>query len=358
MSLAQDNFFEEQSPPNASIIELSEDEFFSVEEQILNIVSLVLYSLILVIGIAGNVLVCYVTVGYPDMRRNTFHLLLANLSLADLLVLVTCVPHAMMNVFSAEQWNKGLALCKTTPIIKYAVAHVSILNILAISVERWLAIQYPLKVMFTPSRHLMGTVYITTRNRILFSIISIWIIGLVSSAPFAWIARIEHPLDVADVEEVGFCRSRMDDEEWKVHYLIAIVILFFGVPFVLLCIVYAFIARHFLCGFRVSHGPTRSLRARKKVVLMLATVVLTFFMSHLPFRILSLWPVISHETIDQLGVISQYSLLYAARFLFYLNSVSHPIILYCMSRAFRHKFRHILCCRPLPVDGQVTTDDE
>lgn len=51
----------------------------------------------------------------------------------------------------------------------------------------------------------------------------------------------------------------------------------------------------------------------------------------------------------RVGASGYYGLLYFARVMFYLNSASNPIVLYFMSAKFRAKFRHILCCEPLPV---------
>ena len=89
-----------------------------------------------------------------------------------------------------------------------------------------------------------------------------------------------------------------------------------------------------------------NMRARKSVVMMLATVVATFFICLLPFRALSIWSMYAtQEWYVNLGPIGWYSLLYTARVMFYINSASNPIVLYAMSAKFRSKFQHILCCR-------------
>src|SRR5689334_12059279 len=91
----------------------------------------------------------------------------------------------------------------------------------------------------------------------------------------------------------------------------------------------------------VSDSSKANMRARKSVVIMLATVVATFFICLLPFRVLSLWTMYATpEWYQEMGAIRWYSLLYFTRIMFYLNSSSNPIVLYAMSAKFRTKFQH------------------
>jgi len=53
----------------------------------------IFYAMIFIIGVTGNLLVIYVLAKEKELRNFTNYLL-ANLSLADLFVLVVCVPSA------------------------------------------------------------------------------------------------------------------------------------------------------------------------------------------------------------------------------------------------------------------------
>ncbi|CAM1329835.1 Ethr (predicted) [Pycnogonum litorale] len=67
---------------------------------------------ILVVGVVGNLLVPLVVWSNKDMRNST-NLFLVNLSFADLLVLVTCVPTVLIEIHSKpEVWIIGEAMCK------------------------------------------------------------------------------------------------------------------------------------------------------------------------------------------------------------------------------------------------------
>lgn len=85
-------------------------------------------------------------------------------------------------------------------------------------------------------------------------------------------------------------------------------------------------------------------KARKQVVLMLGAVVLSFFICLLPFRVLTLWIIfVPSESINQLGVIKYYSILYFCRIMLYLNSAINPILYNLMSSKFRRGFVKICC---------------
>ena len=116
-----------------------------------------MFSLVLAVGVIGNVLVLIVILTSKSMRSST-NLFLLNLSLADLLVLIVCCPNAMIemymrtvcfyNVLISSQgshfplslfqniWVMGKSMCLMVPFIELTVSHTSVLTILAITVER------------------------------------------------------------------------------------------------------------------------------------------------------------------------------------------------------------------------------
>ncbi|XP_063834510.1 uncharacterized protein LOC135083718 [Ostrinia nubilalis] len=85
------------------------------------------------------------------------------------------------------------------------------------------------------------------------------------------------------------------------------------------------------------------IRYRKQVILMLGTVVLSFFLCLLPFKALTLWIIVfPPETIMSLGIDGYYILLYFCRVMLYLNSAINPILYNLMSSKFREGFVKLL----------------
>lgn len=74
--------------------------------------STVICALVLLLGITGNLLVPYVVFRTKDLRNST-NLFLINLSIADLLVLVVCMPTVLIELHSnPEIWLLGEVMCK------------------------------------------------------------------------------------------------------------------------------------------------------------------------------------------------------------------------------------------------------
>ena len=66
--------------------------------------------LILVSGLLGNVFVLVVIFKNKEMSTAT-NLFLANLGIADLLVLVICLPSALLELHAQEIWLIGETMC-------------------------------------------------------------------------------------------------------------------------------------------------------------------------------------------------------------------------------------------------------
>lgn len=78
----------------------------------IRVVSTVFCVLVLVVGVLGNLLVPAVLLRNKDMRNSTNFFLL-NLSLADLLVLVVCLPTAFVELYSPpDVWLLGQGMCE------------------------------------------------------------------------------------------------------------------------------------------------------------------------------------------------------------------------------------------------------
>lgn len=74
--------------------------------------STVICVLVLALGITGNLLVPYVVICTKDLRNST-NLFLINLSIADLLVLVVCMPTVLIELHSnPEIWLLGELMCE------------------------------------------------------------------------------------------------------------------------------------------------------------------------------------------------------------------------------------------------------
>lgn len=106
-----------------------------------------LYLIVFLVGIVGNTSVIFVLMKERGMRNFTNYLL-ANLSIADLLVLITCVPSGLHDLFAKERWYLGQIWCYMVSFIENCMGTASLLSIFLITMERYYVICRPLKVKF------------------------------------------------------------------------------------------------------------------------------------------------------------------------------------------------------------------
>jgi hypothetical protein len=86
--------------------------------------------------------------------------------------------------------------------------------------------------------------------------------------------------------------------------------------------------------------------SRRQVVAMLAFVVACFFLLFFPYRVFTIWLILStDDQVQSLGMETYYNLTYFSRILIYLHSAINPIAYNLISTKFRRAFMSILLCR-------------
>ncbi|XP_044262830.1 QRFP-like peptide receptor isoform X2 [Tribolium madens] len=318
---------------NTSNVSNFNESSSSVFPNYIRTTSMVFCIIIMCLGVIGNVMVPIVIFKTKDMRNST-NIFLVNLSVADLMVLLVCTPTVLVEVNSRpETWVLGREMCKAVPFVELTVAHASVLTILAISFERYYAICKPLKAG-----------YICTKTRASLICLLAWFIAALFTSPMLVIAEYKQ-LDYFDGSKVPACHT-LANTFWSALYFLTIIFLFFIIPLIILLILYCIIAKNLMSNAATlvlnKHIDNISLRARKQVVLMLGTVVLSFFLCLIPFRVFILWIIlVPEEQVYHLEIEKYYNILYFCRIMVYLNSAINPILYNLMSSKFRTGF--IIC---------------
>ncbi|KAL0811234.1 hypothetical protein ABMA28_009662 [Loxostege sticticalis] len=292
---------------------------------------------IMCLGVIGNVMVPIVILKTKDMRNST-NIFLVNLSIADLMVLLVCTPTVLVEVNSKpETWVLGKELCLAVPFVELTVTHASVLTILAISFERYYAICEPLRAG-----------YVCTKTRAALICALVWFFAALFTSPILGVATFTYER-YDDGTEVPVCLTQADTF-WSALFFILTIAVFFIVPLGVLLVLYSVIAKNLMENPAIIAQNTKNtnnsgnvIRYRKQVILMLGTVVLSFFLCLLPFKALTLWIIVfPPETIMSLGIDGYYILLYFCRVMLYLNSAINPILYNLMSSKFREGFVKLL----------------
>jgi neuropeptide Y receptor len=184
----------------------------------------VLYTLIIVLAVGGNGIVCYIITSSRHMRTITNFFLL-NLAISDIIMAVLCIPFSFISNIVLAHWPFGTAMC---PIMTYAQTvsvFLSSLTLVAISLDRLIAVTRPLRQRMT-------------MKQLVVTVILIWVVALGISLPVAIVSRLE-PFE--HDPSLYWCKEAWPDEEQRLRYSIAILVLQYFLPLSVLIFTYTWI---------------------------------------------------------------------------------------------------------------------
>ncbi|XP_062610905.1 growth hormone secretagogue receptor type 1-like [Saccostrea cucullata] len=310
---------------------------FSIPEppKYIIIVASVMYSLIFIAGFIANISVVVVVCAVKRVRsRMSF--LFANLSVADLLVLLVCMPSAAIDLFAKEVWYLGEFMCKFVPFVEHLVSLASVLTILVITYDRYRGVCYP-----------MSSGCFWSNLRVPTVVFLVWILAGAASLPITFIA-IFRDSKFFDGTPIKVCRMPINSS-WKIAYILGIFIFFFIVILMVLCFLIFRMCKKLLWHAqfledRAEQDSEKTVSGRRRIVFMLIIVIVTFFLCLLPQRIVGIWIIVAdHGELHSLGLEGYLNLITFPRVLMYISSASNPIIYNIMSAKFKTALRDILC---------------
>nr|BAO01086.1 neuropeptide GPCR A36 [Nilaparvata lugens] len=312
----------------------------------------VLYSLILLTGIVGNVVTCVVISRNRHMHTATNYYLFS-LAVSDLLQLVSGLPQEIYYVWSRYPYIFGEAFCVLRGLAAETSANATVLTITAFTVERYLAICHPFLAQ-TMSR----------LSRAIRLILIIWCVALAFAVPQALQVGIVNE----EVPDGAMCALKPYSKK-DTFYLLTIfwehsfalsTILFFLVPMTIITVLYALIGLRLRKSalLKKSSGsfsnnynrkPTCRQQSSQRVLKMLVAVVVAFFICWAPFhaqRLLGTYltgPAGSHSSTAQIIYVV---VTYLSGILYYMSTTVNPILYHIMSLKFREAFKVTLasCC--------------
>ncbi|XP_029452736.1 neurotensin receptor type 2 [Rhinatrema bivittatum] len=144
----------------------------------------ILYAIIFLVGIIGNVLTIYLVLKKQSMQnlQGTAHYHLVSLALSDILILLISIPIELYNfIWVHYPWLFGDLVCRSYYFLRDICSHATVLNIASLSCERYLAICHPIRAKRIMSKK---------RTKKLLSLI--WLSSLGFSLPMAFIMGVKY----------------------------------------------------------------------------------------------------------------------------------------------------------------------
>ncbi|XP_066518926.1 probable G-protein coupled receptor 34 [Hoplias malabaricus] len=290
----------------------------SLEEESLRVPLAILYSLLFLFGLIGNVLALWVFF-FLHSRRNSVRVFLINVALADL-ILVVCLPFRVLYHMLGNFWPLGPRMCKVVGNVFYMNMYVSITLLGLISLDRYVKIQ---GVRFACcNRWLRGSGWSMMACGFL------WTASLVSVVPMIALAEGN--------EEQGKCfqYKARTGARGKAYFNLLLVGVFWLV-FIILVVSYGRIAWRLLQASRNKPDLPNAMRysrtAKKSfVVLFLFTICFVPYHSFRGFYVQSQLSETSCETRRLVDRTNEVMLLFSA-----LNSCLDPVMYFMLSGSVR-----------------------
>lgn len=244
------------------------------ESDLENVAKIAAFVVIIAVSLTGNLLIIIATRRNRRLRKIAFSFVV-NMAIADLCTTVINMPESLLvEISDTDEWMSGdigITLCKLLPFCQEVCSCCSILSLLAIASDRFLAICFPLTKRITRKR-----------SRVIIA--STWIIPCISSAPML-LAN-----NVVEIDGLLFCV-----EEWPApfdsmtssrSYTIILFVLFYLAPLIIITLLYscAFykILKRKVVGNHSSKTRRVHSKSRRKALKMFVTVVVCFALCWLP----------------------------------------------------------------------------
>lgn len=218
------------------------------------VVSLIL----LVLGVAGNLLTVLLTARVRELR-NTISLYLGSLAVADLLLLLLGLPFDLYRLWRSRPWVLGVLMCRVWHWSGEACAYCSILHLTALTVERYVAICSPLRAKV-----------LITRCRVKILLVVIWTVALLSSLPFFFLVSVQQPANISDDDYFSreCAATPYAKQSGMLSSMVWVTTSYFLLPVLCLYILYGLIVKELLRGSAANLGVS-SHRGHQQTVRML-----------------------------------------------------------------------------------------
>ena len=186
-----------------------------------------MYSTVTVLAVGGNVIVCYTVLAYQRMRTVTNYFIV-NLAVSDLLMAVLCIPFTFVANLLIHYWPFGAVMCPLVTSAQTVTVFLSAFTLVAISLDRYVAIIYPLRPRMT-------------KTQAILVIALIWFLAVIVPLPVAILSRIQTEVDHMGVNR-SYCEEVWPSQHQRYVYSMVIMVLQYFLPLTVLLFTYTRIA--------------------------------------------------------------------------------------------------------------------
>ena len=300
-------------------------------------------SFVALLSVLGNILVI-ITFVKAERLRTSANYYITSMAVSDLLFVATEWPLFSRSRFSVFGESLSTFQCKIVNYFGPVSYTVSTESLVLITVDRYIAVVFPLKV---------GV--ISGRIRALFILLS-WTIPVVGLVPYSYFSRSAKP------DELFLCPTDSGGLAIKIYYLLGFVFLYCA-PLIIIITLSVRIMKTLRRTNPVIQGNGHSNRIRlqrnQRIMKILISIMVSFlicwtlyYMSKVLLQILD--KVLRRKIQEMVHIISY--------FLPYLSTAVNPLILFTFSTNYRQGLKDCLClavvkCGSCFVHQQVAREE-
>lgn len=286
----------------------------------------VIYTVIFVLGLLGNFIVCFVVIRNKAMQTVT-NLFITNLALSDILLCLFAVPFTPLYSFHGS-WSWGSVLCHMMPFAQGCSVYISTLTLMSIAIDRFFVIIYP----FRPRMKIETCISV---------IVMIWTFSVTVTLPYAIF------MTYYDIKLGRFCEETWPSEKLRRIFGSVTSTLQFVFPFTVIAFCYTCVS--FKLNDRAK-AKAASKNARKeefdknrkrRTNQMLIAMVTIFGLSWLPLNATNLYNDYYIYAIHS----KYYFLIFFLCHVVAMSSTCYnPFIYAWMNENFRKEFKQLIPC--------------
>ena len=280
----------------------------------------------LVMSVIGNSLVICIIAKQRSMKTPT-NCLILNLAVCDILTSVLMTPHFIQMIFLGGKWFGGVMGSFTCKMLEYGnsvTLFCSLLNLVAIAIDRCLAVTRPLS----------------------YKLSSQWMVKI--SIPVMWLISFSLPIRSLSNTQLLYydgdvwprCVENYDRGSVDLYLSVATVVGSFIALITLYSVISYRLWRRNIPGEIPSNQKELVIRTARKVTILMISVVVVFFVSWAPALVVLLILVFGNAGRTFGVVLMQHPLLYGISFwLICNNSAFNPLLYFIFIESFRQGLR-------------------
>ena len=281
------------------------------EKRWFKIILCILYSIIFILGVMGNAIVCFVIHQRKKLKTVT-NLFILNLAISDL-IFAGSIPLELPLIIDDYKWPYIPFFCKLYNPVQTTALSVSIFSLTAVSMIRYRAIIHPLKKQIS-------------RGYTKYMLFAIW--------TFSSLLVIPHIVTLK-------MKGSACEEEWphlthRKIYTTLLFACFFVVPLIIVVSAYTTIVRELKKKRDYHNTALNDVRNKetKKVVSLLIKITIVFALCNLPAQLMWLW--LDFGNADEIFPYF-WDLLDFLNVFIFANSACNPLLYYIFHDRFRQE---------------------